>query len=356
MGLLFTKIKQFCLLLKKRIRNKRNYSLYEKIIKVIKAVAKSSNNIKKPNAKKLIPIIYIMETFKKLLAFKNFCLIFHISCHNMRRKLMYIKLLLISFLVYHFYGCLNNPYQRMHTNNDTPPTESNQSSWHLIWNDEFEDNSIDTSKWNVMKGLFGPYTVVYFEDLVSVSNGCLVIKSEERMTIISEMTLHYASGLLYTKYLFSLTYGRIEVKGKLPSTKGMWPGYWLLANNHEELPPGVTPSEIDIMEMFGHDPCTIYMTTHFWDGYKHCSYGSTYTGQDFSLNFHIFAIEWEQGEIRWYVDDTLRFTSNTNIPDHPHFIVLDTQVGGSSWGGDPDASTIFPQYHYIDYIRVYQKK
>ncbi|MCK4835525.1 MAG: glycoside hydrolase family 16 protein [Candidatus Aminicenantes bacterium] len=227
-------------------------------------------------------------------------------------------------------------------------------NWTLVWNDEFNGTFLDSTKWNILEGIFGSYKQLYLSENISVQNGCLIIKSEEKDYTVDGIDIYYSSGFVHTKEIFSQAFGRFEVRAKLPSTKGIWPAIWLLAESHDEI--ATTPYEIDIMEMVGPDTDTIYMTNHFSDkNGASQSNGGTFTGPDFSLDFHTFVIEWGEGVIRWYIDDQLCFTSTIGVPNIPQFIILNTQVGDNWLGIEPDESSEFPQYYLIDYVRVYKK-
>ena len=107
------------------------------------------------------------------------------------------------------------------------------------------------------------------------------------------------------------------------------------------------------MELLGNDPTTYYMSQHFGTATNHGMYSWQYTGPDFSADFHTFAIEWQPGVIRWLLDGQVLTTSTSNVPDVPMYLILNTAVGGT-WPGNPDGTTVFPQYHDIDYVRVYR--
>ena len=219
--------------------------------------------------------------------------------------------------------------------------------WYLIWHDEFNGDSIDPVKWRVENAaLIKNNELQYYSpDEVSIQDGILTLKSRKRYM----GGRNYTSGLVETKGKFWQTFGRFEVRAKLPKGKGIWPAHWLLPIN------GSWPPEIDIMELLGHDPYTVYMSNH-WGIYPNNSYTTGhYTGPDFSQDFHTFTVEWDPNQIRWYVDGTQRFSSNTSIPRLPMHIILNTAVGGD-WPGNPDSTTVFPQYHQIDYVRVYAKE
>jgi beta-glucanase (GH16 family) len=237
----------------------------------------------------------------------------------------------------------------------TPPPSG--SAWRVLWHDEFEGTSIDTDKWRV-EDLFlikNNELQYYAPDDVYVQNGLLTLRSQERSYWGIDQNGNwgwhdYTSGLVESKGRFYNQYGRVEVRAKLPSTQGMWPAHWMMAAD------GDWPPEIDVMELLGHDPNTVYMTMHWgeWPGIQ--SYGGSYTGPDYSQDFHTFAIEWRPGRIDWLIDGQMRFFAGTGHPgqpfDQPFFLILNTAVGGD-WPGNPDGSTVFPQYHEIDYVRWY---
>lgn len=219
--------------------------------------------------------------------------------------------------------------------------------WWLIWHDEFDGAALDASKWvaedaDLVKNNELQY---YSPDEVYLHDGVLTLRSQKR-TIGHNS---YTSGLVESRGNFSNRYGRYEIRAKLPKGKGIWPAHWMLPES------GGWPPEIDIMECLGDDPYTVYGTVH-WGVWPNNSWaGGEYRGPDYSEDFHTFAVEWEEGEIRWYVDDTLYLRATNHIPQEPFYIILNTAVGGN-WPGNPDETTVFPQYHDIDYVRVYGKE
>jgi beta-glucanase (GH16 family) len=160
----------------------------------------------------------------------------------------------------------------------------------------------------------------------------------------------------------------------LPGGKGIWPAHWLypqnrdwhmeyvmaeaVANGKERMIPEERPwySEIDIMEFLGHEPNIVYGTLHYYtfDGQKKTS-SVTWKGDcDYPKDFHVYALEWEPDALRWFIDDKLIHSTTNGIPHTPHYLILNTAVGGA-WPGNPDATTSFPQFHDVDYVRVYQR-
>ena len=131
-----------------------------------------------------------------------------------------------------------------------------------------------------------------------------------------------------------------------------------VTNGQESLIPEERPwyTEIDIMEFLGHTN-VVYGTLHYhtFDGQKKSSSGHWKGDSDFTKDFHVYALEWQPDVLRWFVDKRLIHSTTNGIPHTPHYLILNTAVGGK-WPGNPDESTAFPQYHDIDYVRVYQKK
>ncbi|MBN1522720.1 MAG: family 16 glycosylhydrolase [Candidatus Aureabacteria bacterium] len=220
------------------------------------------------------------------------------------------------------------------------------SGWILVWEDEFEGDALDDTKWRVEDAALVKNNELqyYSPDEVYLKNGVLVLRSRRRQ----KGKRLYTSGLVETKGKFTQVYGRFEIRAKLPRGKGLWPAHWLMNAG------GTWPPEIDIMEMVGHEPNTVHMTNHYGIYPKNRLEGGPCSGPDFSEDFHTFALEWEEKEMRWYVDGVERFSTKRNIPNIPFYLVLNTAVGGD-WPGFPDATTSFPQHHEIDYVRVYKR-
>jgi beta-glucanase (GH16 family) len=169
---------------------------------------------------------------------------------------------------------------------------------------------------------------------------------------------------LKTQGKFSQKYGRFEARIKIPYGQGIWPAFWMLGADIEKK-SWPKCGEIDIMENIGKEPGIVHGTIH-GPGYSGANgIGAPLSlppGQRFADDFHIYAVEWEQKVIRFYVDDHLYQTRTpANLPpgakwvyQHPFFVLLNVAVGGG-WPGSPDASTTFPQTMLVDYVRVYRR-
>jgi beta-glucanase (GH16 family) len=249
----------------------------------------------------------------------------------------------------------------------SPGCTSTSSGWNLVWSDEFNGLSgtaVDGAKWTFDVGGtgWGNSELEYYTSGTNNASmdgaGNLVITAKQQ----SQGGMNYTSARIKTQGLATWTYGRIEARLKLPQGQGIWPAFWLLGS---DITTNSWPAcgEIDVMENIGKEPNIIHGTIH-GPGY---SGGSGPTGQitlsaPVASAFHVYAIEWEQNVIRWYVDDTLYSTKTpSNIPSgatwvyaHPFFIILNVAVGGT-WPGNPDSTTVFPQQMLVDYVRVCQK-
>ena len=248
-----------------------------------------------------------------------------------------------------------------------------KNGWKLVWSDEFNGNKPDSSKWNVLFRETSKHGELqyYVPDEVYVDNGMLHLRSRMRKYGSKE----YTSGRVDTRGKFAPTYGRFEIRARLPAGRGMWPAHWLypqnrnwemealmqkeVAEGREKLIPEERPwyTEIDIMEFLGHEPNIIYGTNHYcdYDGKRRSTSGKEVSAEDFSRDFHVYALEWEPDSIRWYIDGKLYHSTASGVPHTPHYIILNTAIGGS-WPGNPDSTTVFPQFHDIDYVRVYQRE
>ena len=246
----------------------------------------------------------------------------------------------------------------------SPTPEWERAGWELVWQDEFEGTELNRENWTFDIGGngWGNQEWEFYSDRpenVRVEEDMLVIEARKEEASFSGRP--YSSARLKTEGLHTWKYGRIEARLKLPYGQGIWPAFWMLGENLAQKGwPGA--GEIDIMEFIGKEPDHIYVTVHS-PGYSGgAGVGSSLTVPEPSLrnDFHVYAIEWEEDEIRWYFDDQEHFKiTPEDVPgewifDHPFFIILNLAVGGT-WPGYPNTTTEFPQFLYVDYVRVYQR-
>jgi beta-glucanase (GH16 family) len=265
---------------------------------------------------------------------------------------------LIFFLIVVFLTACASPVMPV-SPTETPTPTSEDSQWELIWEDDFEGETLDQENWIAETGAggWGNNEWQHYTDRPEnhrLEDGFLVIEARKEEYKGSD----YTSARLKTQSLQAWTYGRMEARMKLPTGQGVWSAFWMLG---EDFPTSGWPDcgEIDIMENIG-EPRTVYGTVH-GPGYSGGGgIGDSFTADvSLSEDFHTYAIEWEPGEIRWYLDDSLFNTiTDTQVPgewvyDHPFFLLLNLAIGGN-WPGYPDETTQFPQQFVIDYVRVYR--
>jgi beta-glucanase (GH16 family) len=169
----------------------------------------------------------------------------------------------------------------------------------------------------------------------------------------------YTSARINTSGLFSQAYGRFEARAQMPFGQGLWPAIWALGSNIGTV-SWPACGEIDFLETIGSDIGNNHGSLHA------PSYNPTAThalpgGASYADAFHTFAVEWDPGEVRFYVDDDLYETQDQSGVgggtwefDHPFFLIINVAVGGS-WPGDPDGTTTFPQTLKVDWVRAYSK-
>jgi beta-glucanase (GH16 family) len=243
-----------------------------------------------------------------------------------------------------------------------------------VWGDEFnakDGSSPDPTKWayDIGGSGWGNHELEYYTkraENAHIEDGKLVITArQEPYTGPDGAKFKYTSARLKTERLFSQTYGRFEARIKLPAGQGIWPAFWMLGEN---VGSAGWPKcgEIDIMENVGKEPGIIHGSLHGPSSINATSdQTATITlpaGQKLSEDFHIYAVEWDPGTIRFYLDSTpyATFTAaqwpagGTWIFDHRFFLILNVAVGGD-WPGSPETTSLFPQRMLVDYVRVYKR-
>ena len=280
-----------------------------------------------------------------------------------------IFILSISCIALLLFSCQSNT-------NNTP------EGWKLIWSDEFNGKALDLKKWDYQLGTGSQYGLdgwgnqeaqYYTKENISLAKGMLVIEAKKE----AKNGKTYTSSRVRTvkedgTILFATTYGRVEARIKLPIGNGIWPAFWMLPAS-DTYGNWASSGEIDIMEFRGRLPNRSYANLHYgeeWPGNKYS--GSLYKypeGSDGS-DFHIYAIEWEPGIIRWYVDDSLFYETSSwwgmapeadepyDYPapyDAPFYILLNLAIGGAFDEYRLPSDSEIPAKMYVDYVRVYEK-
>lgn len=251
------------------------------------------------------------------------------------------------------------------TDNTGFSTPNTYAGYTLAWSDEFSGSGLDANAWNYETGNgsggWGNNELEYYTNRsknVFVSNGNLIIEARKE----SISGFNYSSARITTQNKKFFTYGRVDIRAKLPKGKGIWPALWMLGSNISSV-GWPACGEIDIMELLGQDPAKSYGTLHYGaSSATHASKGNSYvlSSGNFYDQFHVFSMDWKQDQVKLYVDNNLFFTLNKadvgSAPypfNAPAFFIFNVAVGGN-WPGAPDASTTFPQRMIVDYIRVFQ--
>lgn len=250
---------------------------------------------------------------------------------------------------------------------DTDETQQVVTFRNLVFADEFDvDGAPNPEFWSYDLGTgqngWGNNELQFYTDRpenIIVQNGYLIITARNEQFQGSG----YTSARIKTQNLFSQKYGRFEARIKLPFGRGMWPAFWMLGSNFEQV-GWPQCGEIDIMEYLGNKPTEVFGTLH-GPGFAGAeSIGKKYTlptGR-FDTDFHVFGVEWTENHINWYVDNVL-YSQLTRkdiedaggqwVFDNDFFMLLNLAVGGNL-PGSPNADTLFPQRMIVDYVRVYQ--
>ncbi len=279
-----------------------------------------------------------------------------------------------------------------------PAADPGPAPWRLVWRDEFDAKELDRTKWacDLGNGFFAGPAKVWIpgwgnDELqyytaepanVAVQDGVLRLRALKE----SVKGCAYTSARLTTrgadgKARFAQRYGRFEVRAKLPLGRGLWPAIWLLPLD-ERYGGWAASGELDLMEAKGHEPTAVHGTLHFgatWPANVSAGKPCQLPRSGRISDFHVYALEWEPGVVRWYVDDALwqtqnfwwsssKMTDGKGVPpageadlnvwpapfDQPFYLLLNLAVGGR-FAGDPDATTPFPAEMQVDYVRVYER-
>ena len=267
------------------------------------------------------------------------------------------------------------PQNNVNTNNPTLVVANNfevsaDDTLALVWSDEFDGAQLDPEVWFFEEGDGSQYDIpgwgngelqYYLPDNASLEDGLLKIEAREE----SNGPFNYTSARINTRDRFAFRYGRIEARMKLPGGQGIWPAFWLLA---QDSPYGgwAASGEIDIMEavnLGGAGSNFVYGTIHYGgEAPANESTGERYfVPTDATAEFHTYAVEWDATEIRWYVDDVLFAMQNMwsstggEFPapfDVPFYVIFNVAVGGF-FPGSPNDDTVFPVTMEVDWVRVY---
>ena len=249
------------------------------------------------------------------------------------------------------------------------PTSSSYTDDDLVWVENFDQKKLDTDNW--MYEVHYPGWVnselqsyVVSDDNIYLKDGKLIIQPLKNGNT-------YTSGRINTLGKKEFTYGRFEARLKVPRGKGFLPAFWMMPADESFYGQWPKCGEIDIMEVLGDNVNKVYGSLHFGEPHTQKQGSAQIFEGNFADDFHIFAVEWEPDEMRFYVDDRCYYKTSewftkrsgfgeVSYPapyDQPFYIILNVAVGGN-WPGNPDEFTTFDEQAQmvVDYVKVYQKK
>ena len=238
------------------------------------------------------------------------------------------------------------------------------TGYERIWRDEFTGPELDATSWGFDIGGsgWGNNELQYYtnrKDNVYLTNGNLVIEAKKE----DFGGRNYTSARLLTKGKREFTFGRIDIRAKLPVGNGIWPALWMLGKNIDQT-PWPACGEMDIMELVGKEPNKVHGTFHWGPNTAGRQYsGNSYTlpSGNFSEKFHVYTLIWENDKAEIFMDDISYFkfdrakVGGAAYPfNEPFFLIFNVAVGGN-WPGSPTPATVFPQLMIVDYVRVFKK-
>ncbi|WP_216430244.1 family 16 glycosylhydrolase [Arcanobacterium phocae] len=265
-------------------------------------------------------------------------------------------------------------------NENRPKYQTPKSPYtELVWSDEFDNDSVDETKWNIIDGMAN-HAAIYNRKAVSIKKdgegSYLALTSKnypDTAALIADVgwdkysadqnlepKVTWSSGRVESKNKYSFQYGRMAVRAKPNDSQGIWPAIWMLAQDE------TGHDEIDVLEYLGQNPWEAWTTNHFGilgknkDQIGHASVSY----EAWSQAFHVFEVEWSPEKIVWYIDGSYAFSTDRGrgepldgMHSRPMFPILETQVG-DGWVGPVDSekqNTKQESEFLIDWIRVYQE-
>jgi beta-glucanase (GH16 family) len=251
--------------------------------------------------------------------------------------------------------------------------EQATAEWELTFEDDFSGQELDRRTWKT-SDYWGNQTLpgnaelqCYMPDAFAIEENVLQIVAQRQAIpqdecFAAQTDLEFTSGMITTagcnRYddeakcealdQFVQLYGYFEMRAKFPAGKGFWPAFWLLPEN------GAWPPEIDVVEWIGDNRRAAFFTLHYEEEGENKKHSGSFDGPDFSEDFHTFAVDWQPGQIIWYIDGVERYRVNDeSVPDTPMYLLVNMAVGGT-WPGRPDETTAFPSVMEVDYVRAYE--
>ncbi len=235
-------------------------------------------------------------------------------------------------------------------------------SWKLVWSDEFSGEGLPSqARWNYEHGLVRNNELQYYTtarpENARVVGGQLVITGRRE----EWEGAHYTSASLNTRGKFSFTYGKVEIRAKIPTGRGTWPALWMLGAGPGQRWP--EEGEIDLMENVGWDPLKLHFTVHTgaFNHVLHTQRSRAVVLDHPWSDFHVYGLLWTHERLEFFLDGekVSEFANDgqghAHWPfDDPQYLIVNLALGGA-WGGQKGVDdSIFPVEFRVDYVRVWQ--
>jgi beta-glucanase (GH16 family) len=240
----------------------------------------------------------------------------------------------------------------------TKPGADEPAFDNLVWSDEFDTNGApDDANWSYNTGTgsngWGNGEAQFYTDSpenMIVEDGLLKITARREEFGGSQFT----SARIVSEDKFEFTYGRVDVRAKLPTGGGTWPAIWLLGEDYQT---NTWPAcgEIDIMEHVGNEQDRIFSSLHFPGNFAGDAVTQATDLPGASEDFHTYSVTWTEDFIRFLIDDEVyhTFANNPDLPfNSDFFLILNVAMGGN-FGGTIDPAFMESTME-IDWVRVYQ--
>jgi beta-glucanase (GH16 family) len=238
----------------------------------------------------------------------------------------------------------------------TPPG----TGWRLVFHDDFNEKNLNTKLWAYCWPYLPSYACTNGQEAefyrpanVSVAGGYLHLTAKRKKIKLKGWPTHYyTSGMVTTAQHFQLRYGYAEARILVPPGVGFWTAFWLEPVDHS------WPPEIDAMEHLGLKPNVSGMAYHWMDKKGKHTYNHWLSDPSVSYEstWHTYAVDWEPGHLRWYIDGKLRQKFDGNVTTKQMWLNLTFAMSADKRWGEPSASTHFPSSVLVDYVRVWQRK
>ncbi len=247
--------------------------------------------------------------------------------------------------------------------------QTTAKKWKLVWEENFNGNKIDTTTWHceVNGDGGGNNESQYYtarDTNVYVKEGLLHLRGLKEDFLRHQ----YTSAKLTTKNKADFTFGKMEIRAKIPLGQGMWPAIWMMPTD-DKFGGWPLSGEIDIMEIKGHEPDTLYGTMHYGPTWPN----NRYTGgkivrsnpAGWGDDFHTYSIIWQKDKIEWLVDGTkfnegtianVAAYKNVQYPFNERFYFIVNLALGGNFVNNKINDAVLPNEFLIDYLKVWQEE